>query len=59
MGGHLKNTTAFFRRCLRLTVSWTPSEGLQGANTYCLIINVSQMSTAAASTRSWLVSHNK
>lgn len=58
-GGRLKNTTAFFRRFLQLTVSWTPSEDLQGANTYCLIINVSQMSTAAASAWSWLVSRNK
>lgn len=55
----LKNTKAFFRQFLWLMVSWTPSEGLQGVSTYCLIIHVSQMSTAAASARSWLVSCNK
>lgn len=58
-GAFLKNTKAFFRQFLWRMVSWTPSEGLRGVITYCLIINVSQMSTGAASARSWLVSRNK
>ena len=35
------------------------SEDLQGARTYCLIVDVSQMSTAAASAGSWRVSCNE
>lgn len=39
-------------------VSWPLQKSPQGAITYGLLINGSQMSTAAASARSWLVSYN-
>lgn len=44
-----------------LSCRWFPgsSEDLQGAMAYCLIVDVSQMSTAAASAGSWRVSRNK
>lgn len=55
MGGFLENGTD----CL--SGGWFPdsSEDLKGAMTYCLITDVSQMSSAAASAGSWQVSHNK
>ena len=49
MGGFLKSTKALLGQLLWLMVSRTTSDDLQGAITYCLISNVSQMSTAAAS----------
>lgn len=52
MGGLLENTNRFFRPFLWLMVSWTRSEDVRGAITYCLITNASQMSTAAASAQS-------